>query len=1697
MTDRPIEPSFQVPAGDPGAVKWQAERYLLRHLLDALDALDEPEDLRAFFERLESDGFLARQAELPGGFETGGRQIERHILPATVRAGDWERFFRYLLTACSLRSLGRTLDDPTILQALARSGRRPLAEALVGRLPEPAARARGWAVLAAASSPVDPAFERLAEAFRAELDRMPEGTDPESPGVTEGWVDALETAGRALAPLLRARWSGWIERLAVETARADRVRLAVAEGFFDAGEPDAPELWEVLATVEDLEELARFLPERLARAEKSDPLRWLDTVRERLPRVEDDPRSLWSIGLALVSRRDGDVGEGWHHLRTVLPPAPWSAELLERGAAVWPRLAEEDLDALASGLERPDQAARLKLLVLEGRAGLDEYRATLSLLVDLDAGDEILSLYLRALRAAPPEVEREARSRVKGVLAHLSDLQYAVSPEDLGRALDLAAAHLPLRRLRRTLDAAFGAPGSNSRTLRLVAEAAEEDGLLEELLKRAETYAAMVAADAAEGFELRGDLLILLGCRMVERGAETAILEEVAGRLLPEEEDRLRATAARVVARNVSGSGFGDAKRLCEGIRNPGLRLRVHLEILPAEADPGELVAPGRLYEVAARWSGVEDTLRTLSGLLDEPRQPARLAAERFDGIEGPGRRVEALADLARHALAYQTRRYRSGRQDRLAAILPLKEGLGVVESDDWLVSLTPELVSIGAHLGARQAVAEVQEAFERVSGLEAVSWEGREAVLIEILGRIEVLFLGKGAPVPLGRTAQRARQERLRQLLVWLVRLPERAGETSAGELLRGRWHRLLPVLTAVSERIDTRTGPGKTWLSSVLPSSWLDRFRPALRTVLEASVRLARGWTSEHQDVIDLCMASTKERQNVADRLLGTGSDRGEPGTVRGLAWLLADEDPDRASALLGRLEPGPERDRVVLEFLRSASVSGEHVGALLGLLSAGDGPGRSWGRVWLGLRDRDAVDDEAWSAAVAELVAHDRLDPAEPETIPVRRRLWTVRPEAGQGLPAWVGLAEAARGALAVGGAAGGERAARLFLNAYVRPRPGQVASSDAFERRQQMEGAVDRARRLESRPGTVSGSPDGSGNEDGPGASRVTPEGLLQRFRRWSRTWSRRPLRSHEHPLQRVPAVALLTGLAGLAVLPPFQTALFGWEGSSMAGAHRFAWALVVLVLLVFANGLLVGSYLVCSTSEDRTVRWPVRWLRTVCTCVPVFGLWTIPVWTWLVTSNKRWVRRPGGQSVAGRSPLLGGRLRPWIRPQALTERLGQWGGRLVVLVALFLANLVAVAEVARLVGSIEARRGVMVFGLFLLHGLLFVAMLAGLVFWVWERRLMGWRRVALPALSLCWLLPVPALPLAGIFGLIVLDSEVSQETLGRHAYEASREVRRFGGWLRLEDRLRRSWGRLGWLHQVRGAPESVRLKTEPSRREQKLLWLFQGKGVALFFEAAWVGSGLWALVGAQRSGFAVVLASVTSVLEVLLLVGGAGALVGLAVAFSREVLRSVTEPRVFGPRLFWGHLLGIQMALLCGLELGTGLACSDFDQAGGALVLIGLGGAVLQAGGALVGLLLRSVPERSWETVPENVVKTLVYVGAGLLGGDLAGEEPGALGLVPLLEAYQRIAPIFGAALGFGALRWLRHAEGSGELERGGPPRRRRLEDFLLKATAIAPFGGLAILWWIRREQRCGSSVRRPSPPPVSRLAGSPPPLRSP
>lgn len=250
-------------------------------------------------------------------------------------------------------------------------------------------------------------------------------------------------------------------------------------------------------------------------------------------------------------------------------------------------------------------------------------------------------------------------------------------------------------------------------------------------------------------------------------------------------------------------------------------------------------------------------------------------------------------------------------------------------------------------------------------------------------------------------------------------------------------------------------------------------------------------------------------------------------------------------------------------------------------------------------------------------------------------------------------------------------------------------------------------------------------------------------------------------------------------------------------------------------------------------------------------------------------------------------------------------------------------------------------------------------------------------------------------------------------------------------------------------------------------EGKLIWFFQGKGALLLLEAALLGGGLEWLAAEGGPATAPLFTGLSIALRGLCLTVAIISLVGLGAVFAREILRPEAGARVFGSRLFWGHLAGTQWVLFLGLGLGSGVFQSDLLQVGGTLVVLGLGGAVLQVGSLFVGFALRSVPERSWETALGQVAKVFVYCGAGVLGVELTAGDPEAVGWLDGLTDLQYLAPILGVFLGLGGVRWLLHGDLQYALQGSEPSWRLRWRVRLLVLTAAAPLGGLAIPWWIR------------------------------
>jgi hypothetical protein len=971
-----------------GRVGARPERrhYLFRQLAAHLAESGEPGRHR-LFALIEKPGFLAEQAEECGGFGQSGEDVEQRALPAAIEAREWERFLHYALLATNLRGLAEAMAEGPVLQALARDHRFDIAEDAVARLSDPARRAAARAALAAAC-------ERGGERFLELLRRIEEDLEDGAGGPTLP-MESLVATARHLSPDLAAHWPLWIERLTSDPASARRLAWAVAKGYIGQGRIDDPGLWQALAKVEPAL-LRAELPERLGRLDLEHPGAVLARLRELL-----GPEAFWLAAARLLARLAERVPEGaeralaaWE-VEAAAAPVPWSADLAEAGWELFRRLPAGELERIAGRLSDPAACTALRVLALAAEPGPERITAALAAVSMLPDGPARLHWALRYLAVRPPEAEAERQ--FGAVLAYLRELRYDAEPADVARFLDLASRVLPRKALAREVEDAVFSPASRPETLRALAGNATAEPVLEELLDHAERYAAAVAPTEAEGFLLRGDLIGRVARRLCVTRCDLSYLGSAVERLMPEEEDALRAALAADLER----AGLPDlAWQAAAGIGTQRLRLETQLPVAPAGTIADLLGDPARRYATLASVEAAEGERSALVALLDAPFDPRELAERCLSPIRDREVQTCGLLRLARHALAFEERFHR-GRQDR-AAVLELVRASLSVAADDHLVALTPEIAALGARRGGARAVAELQEAARRLLGLEGVDWSVRRDALEDLLARLGLVFFPAG-----GETRRACGQAA--EVLRAILRLPLDLEPEAAREELRRHWDEVLPLLAAAIDRLPGEVARRLAGISRVWPG-WESRGEP------------------DGQRGLGLCLAGPDAWAAEADRLLASSDP--DPAVGRVLVYLLAARAPGQAVDLLRRLPTGAERDGLCLRLLRHGWLPR----GSRDLLAAIEAPeARLEGEIVCPLPDGDG--SGRWLDALAQAVAQRGLDPCDPAAEPLLARLWSCDP--AQSRPP---LAKAVVAALRAGGRGRGEAAVRLWLHAHLAPRPG---------------------------------------------------------------------------------------------------------------------------------------------------------------------------------------------------------------------------------------------------------------------------------------------------------------------------------------------------------------------------------------------------------------------------------------------------------------------------------------------------------------------------------------------------------------------------------------------------------------------------------------------------------------------------------
>jgi hypothetical protein len=977
--------------------------------------LYESRSFDELFDVFENDRYLAAQAAHVDGFRQSAADVESFVLPAARQRRDWPRFLRHATVALNLRRTADSLAHAAILAALARAGQVARAEDAAARVADPLARAAARAVVAAALPHDHVRRATLVNDGLVADVRAARSPAPDAP-------ERLATIARCL-PELAALVPQWVTRLCPAPEGAARVWQGLVEGWLARGESWPDELWDALArTGEDA--ALHIVAERLA------------VAPERLDEAVQRTRALLSADVAAVA-----IARllGRHALRAPEPArrlwialcgdAPWTAAQIEAGAGVLALFARDELEAAAGRLDDALARATLRVVALEASA-TRSVSATSELPALADAswqalhaltdGPARLNLVLRHLRAAEAATLADENARRVGLVGdHLAALRHAVAPPDLALFLDLVARHRP-RDVRVEVESIVWAPDTTGETLRTLTEALIEPAVLAKLLERAERYAAAVSATEGEGFRLRRDLLRRLVVRLCLQQRSLVPLDRSADRLLPDEEDDARVELAAAWHAQAAGEAADEARALAlqaaSRIRDRRRCLLSRLPRLEGDALRREL-RPRRLYAALGDVRPLGDELRALVPLLRPPYDPPEVVERPLAALRDDALRLHAHLRLARHRVAFE-RDANPGLEDLSAAIERLRPHL-VIESDEALARLTPEIAVVGAVAGGAQARTEFEEALRQLVEMKTVAPELQVEALQDLLARVGKAFGLEPAGDDAGAPA--------RGLRGWRERRQRRHARGVLEAFLRCDFEpaALLPAVVAAAERFGLRDAAFEAALDSAL-TRWRDAGSAKERA--HDPTAPARAGTAA------LCRMQSHERSSLAPGLARAGV---EPVELRAIAWLTCARAPQAAAQALGLLPP-PECDVLAARLIVQGWATRE-AARLLAAQVKSDAARR---RVALALDAPGAgADAHAWIETIAQLTAAGEIDPVAPGCDEILAPLWSSA--APEGVDA---LGRAVQTALAHG-TERAEQALRVWLHALLAPcvggwRPGSA-------------------------------------------------------------------------------------------------------------------------------------------------------------------------------------------------------------------------------------------------------------------------------------------------------------------------------------------------------------------------------------------------------------------------------------------------------------------------------------------------------------------------------------------------------------------------------------------------------------------------------------------------------------------------------
>lgn len=522
---------------------------------------------------------------------------------------------------------------------------------------------------------------------------------------------------------------------------------------------------------------------------------------------------------------------------------------------------------------------------------------------------------------------------------------------------------------------------------------------------------------------------------------------------------------------------------------------------------------------------------------------------------------------------------------------------------------------------------------------------------------------------------------------------------------------------------------------------------------------------------------------------------------------------------------------------------------------------------------------------------------------------------------------------------------------------------------------------------------------------------------------------------------------------LALSAPVEATLWGldWDPIGLRRIERLPGSVIATTLMGiwifgawFFNRLLRRR--VFEPKEPRS--W-FRVLRAVAAGFPGLGFCSLPLWKRLAAGHPGWGYRARPiqelDSLSARMPSRS------LSVSGFSEQSvpAIWLGGLAVLLvsAVWLAAPLH-PDLPRRIALLTVAAGSHALGL--VGALTYVRAL--------RRRGCSWMHLLLAS---SWLLPLP-LAFAAFASVGLEPDRARNETLSWTAYARHKQTGRLSGWAELERSVRSAWEASPWWDRW-ARPVGRRPKTKLATVDSELLNRSRVKLALLLADgtaAGWVASRSGVLDLGRPPWLGCLILC-------LVLAGATGTLFA-AGRYVAAAARLTAEPRPLGSQrqAWYGTmaLAGLGLGLVVGSALGRGA-----HQEAGLAFLYGLTAAVMVGG---LGFILKA-PFVAWGS--EDFGPSLVWYGilfVLMVCGGLVSAIPAVAAAFVLVVL---CSPVWNGLFFALARQHLRRCYEAADAGSGDRPPVSPRALLAIEATALLPFGALAVPWWLRLRDRLQSS----------------------